>query len=82
MPFGWTGKILRIDLTERKVRTESTLKYTKEFMAGRGIAAKILYDEYTLRTCNPSVCGIYNRIYWTKVLEFVIIFRKFPSKCD
>ena len=50
MIFGWTGKILRIDLTRREVRIDSTLKYTKDFIGGRGIAAKILFDE-----CLPNV---------------------------
>jgi len=50
MSFGWAGKILRIDLTEGKVSIESTLPYIKEYIGGRGIAAKILYDE-----CGPEV---------------------------
>jgi aldehyde:ferredoxin oxidoreductase len=50
MQFGWSGKILRIDLTDGKIRLDSTMKYAREFIGGRGIAAKILYEE-----CPPKV---------------------------
>ena len=50
MPFGWTGKILRIDLSRGEVSVDATLPYTQAFIGGRGIAAKILYDE-----CGPEI---------------------------
>jgi aldehyde:ferredoxin oxidoreductase len=43
--FGWTGKILRIDLSKKKVSTEPTWKYAEEFVGSRGVNARILYDE-------------------------------------
>jgi aldehyde:ferredoxin oxidoreductase len=43
---GWTGQILRIDLTERTFRTESfSEEFAHTWIGGRGFAAKILYDE-------------------------------------
>jgi aldehyde:ferredoxin oxidoreductase len=42
---GWTGKILRVDLTERKWNVESTSKYADRFIGGIGIGLKILWDE-------------------------------------
>jgi len=44
--FGWTGKILRVDLTARRWYVESTYKYAERFVGGIGIALKILWDEY------------------------------------
>ena len=44
-PFSYAGKILRINLTHREVRTEPTLRYTREWIGASGIAVKILYDE-------------------------------------
>ncbi|MCP4605318.1 MAG: hypothetical protein GY847_33165 [Proteobacteria bacterium] len=43
--FGYTGKILRIDLTSRKTTEVSTTDYSDRFLGGRGIAAKIYWDE-------------------------------------
>lgn len=44
MPGGYTGKILRVDLTTGKVTAEETAKY-KDFLGGTGLAYKILWDE-------------------------------------
>ncbi|MDY6959197.1 MAG: aldehyde ferredoxin oxidoreductase family protein, partial [Halobacteriota archaeon] len=44
--FGYVGKVLRIDLTDGRVRFEDTPKDTVlEFIGGSGLASKILYDE-------------------------------------
>jgi len=44
--FGWMGKILRIDLTEHTYRTEDLDEdLAKQYLGGRGLATKILYDE-------------------------------------
>ncbi len=44
--YGWTGKILRINLSKKKIKI---MKLSKEwavsFLGGAGINAKILYDE-------------------------------------
>ena len=42
--FGWTGKLLRVDLGEERVETDDTLRYV-DYIGGRGIAARIAWDE-------------------------------------
>ena len=42
--YGWTGKILRVDLTDKTVSVSPTDPY-KEYLGGMGIANKIMYDE-------------------------------------
>ena len=49
--YGWTGKILRVNLGTRKVTVESTDPY-KEYVGGMGIANKIIYDEVPVG-CDP-----------------------------
>ena len=43
--YAYAGKILRVNLSNREISTEPTIKYAKEWLGGTGIAAKILYDE-------------------------------------
>ena len=45
MSFGWTGDILRVDLSSKRSWTEPTEPYTRSFIGGRGINVKIVYDE-------------------------------------
>jgi aldehyde:ferredoxin oxidoreductase len=42
---GWVGKILRVDLTSNKISESSTFDYVPKFVGGRGIGAKICWDE-------------------------------------
>jgi aldehyde:ferredoxin oxidoreductase len=43
---GWTGRILRVDLTTRTHRVETfSEEFAYTWIGGRGFAAKILYDE-------------------------------------
>ncbi|MFC1969152.1 aldehyde ferredoxin oxidoreductase N-terminal domain-containing protein [Chloroflexota bacterium] len=42
---GYTGKILKVDLSNGKIGELSTLDYTDRFLGGRGIAARIYWDE-------------------------------------
>jgi len=43
---GWTGKILRVNLTNAKVSVEDLpLEVAKDYMGARGIGAKYLFDE-------------------------------------
>ncbi len=42
---GWVGKILRVDLTSGKVTEQSTYDYVPQFIGGRGLGAKICWDE-------------------------------------
>jgi len=41
---GWTGKVLRVDLTTGAITKEDTTKY-KPFLGGTGLAYKVLWDE-------------------------------------
>ena len=43
--FGYAGKILRINLSSRSTTEVSTLDYSDKFLGGRGIAAKLYWDE-------------------------------------
>lgn len=44
--YGHMGKILRIDLTNKKATVEPlTEEVVKKFIGGRGLGAKILWDE-------------------------------------
>ena len=42
---GWAGKILRVDLSSGKIWIEPTLEYGRKYIGGRGIAARIGWDE-------------------------------------
>jgi len=49
MVGGYTGKILRIDLTAGKWREEPVPEeWVKDYLGGSGFAARILYDELPL----------------------------------
>ena len=41
---GWTGKVLRVDLTTGIITKEDTAKY-KPYLGGTGLAYKVLWDE-------------------------------------
>lgn len=44
--FGWNGKVLRVNLTEKTVVTESLkTKDAKEFIGARGLATKYFFNE-------------------------------------
>ncbi len=43
--YGYAGKILRVDLTSHRVTSHPTKDYADRFLGGRGIAAKIYWDE-------------------------------------
>jgi len=42
---GWAGRILRINVTDRSTQVIPTQHYSKRFIGGLGIAAKIAWDE-------------------------------------
>lgn len=42
---GWVGKILRVDVTRGRVSESSTFDYVPKFLGGRGLGAKICWDE-------------------------------------
>jgi aldehyde:ferredoxin oxidoreductase len=48
--YGWTGKILRVNLDDNAVSVVDTMLYAKRFLGGRGIATRIYFDEV-----NPEI---------------------------
>jgi len=45
MAYGYAGNILRIDLTGERVSKMPTSEYARDFLGGRGINAKLMFDE-------------------------------------
>ena len=44
--YGWHGRLLRVDLTHRKASAEAIdPRVSKDFIGGRGVAIRYLYDE-------------------------------------
>ena len=43
---GWTGRILRVDLSEMRIWAQETAPYVPKFLGARGIAAKLCWDEF------------------------------------
>jgi aldehyde:ferredoxin oxidoreductase len=62
-PPSYGGKILRVNLSTGKISSEPTAKYAVNFLGGRGINARILFDESnTIVGCfdpeNPLIYGV------------------------
>ncbi len=59
--YGYAGKILRINLSTREMDYLDTSAYSDRFLGGRGIAAKIYWDETTSETKahEPENCIIF-----------------------
>src|SRR5437899_1117774 len=46
MPYGWTGQLLRIDLTKGAATKEPlNLEWAREYIGGRGLGTRYLYEE-------------------------------------
>lgn len=43
--YGWTGKILRVDLSAGETSIIDTMKYVPDFVGGVGIASRIAWEE-------------------------------------
>jgi aldehyde:ferredoxin oxidoreductase len=43
---GWVGKICKIDLTSGNVDTEPTEAYVDQYLGGRGLGVRLIYDNY------------------------------------
>ncbi|HSW57766.1 MAG TPA: aldehyde ferredoxin oxidoreductase N-terminal domain-containing protein [Dehalococcoidales bacterium] len=56
--FGYAGKILRVDLSSRRIENLDTADYVGRFLGGRGIGAKIYWDETgpQTRALEPANC--------------------------
>ena len=44
--FGWCNRLLRIDLSNSRIWAEEISDKVPEYIGGRGLAAKILWDEF------------------------------------
>jgi len=60
--YGYAGNILRIDLTEERVSKTPTSEYARDFLGGRGINAKLMFEESkagvsSLDPENPVILG-------------------------
>jgi len=45
MTYGWVGSILRVNLSTGEIKREDTMKYAEKYIGGRGIAARIAWEE-------------------------------------
>jgi len=52
--YGWSNRLLRVDLSEGRIWAQETSPYVPDYFGGRGLAAKILWDEY------PEPVGAYD----------------------
>jgi aldehyde:ferredoxin oxidoreductase len=59
---GFTGKILRVDLSSGDIKTLNTFDYVPDFIGGIGIGYRILWDETNENTTewSPENCLIFN----------------------
>jgi aldehyde:ferredoxin oxidoreductase len=44
-PCGWTGQILRVDLSSGETSTVDTMQYVPDFVGGAGVAARLAWEE-------------------------------------
>jgi aldehyde:ferredoxin oxidoreductase len=58
---GYAGRILRVDLSSGNISNISTTSYADDFVGGRGVAAKIYWDEVSpgTRAFDPQNCLIF-----------------------
>ena len=47
--YGWTGKLLRVNLTDLSATTEDSMKY-QDYIGGMGLGYRVIYDEVPLNT--------------------------------
>jgi len=45
MKYGYAGSILRINLTDESVSRTPTSEYARDFLGGRAINAKLMFEE-------------------------------------
>jgi aldehyde:ferredoxin oxidoreductase len=43
--YGWTGKILKVDLSSGRIEHVDTMQYVPSYMGGVGVAARMAWDE-------------------------------------
>ena len=63
MPRGYTGKFLDVDLTHEKIQ-DITIpeKILYQYLGGRGLAAKILWDRLGKKWSTVEPCGPENSL--------------------
>ena len=44
--YGWVGKILKVDLSSGAITTEPTERYIDDYLGGRGLGVRLIYDHY------------------------------------
>jgi aldehyde:ferredoxin oxidoreductase len=44
--YGWVGNILKIDLTTGQITTEPTEPYVEDYLGGRGLGVRLIYENY------------------------------------
>lgn len=44
--YGWTGKILKVDLSRGETSTIDTADYVPQYVGGMGVAARLAWDEF------------------------------------
>lgn len=59
--FGWCGRILKVDLSTSSIGDLRTMDYADRFLGGRGVAAKIYWDEVKPETkaFEPENCLVF-----------------------
>jgi aldehyde:ferredoxin oxidoreductase len=45
VPFGWTGKILDVNLTVGTIGVRDTMAYARDYIGGRALASRIAWEE-------------------------------------
>lgn len=60
--YGWVGKICKVDLSAGDVTTEPTEAYVDDYLGGRGLGVRLIYDNYVPGTdaFDPSNPLIFN----------------------
>ena len=58
MPYGWSGKILIVDLNTQKIEIQDSSVYTKNYLGGRALASRLAWeripsgiDAYDAKNC-------------------------------
>ena len=60
---GWTGKTLRVNLSSGKISTEDTIAKYKDYLGGKGVGYRVLWDEVPAGTkgfdeANKIIMGV------------------------
>ncbi len=44
--YGWVGSILKVDLSTGQISVEATEPYVDQYLGGRGLGVRLIYDHY------------------------------------